>query len=67
MAVTWLDLAEHARLQGQPDEAMAHLAEVRAILDRLPAPKYPERAERLAVELGAPTAERGSRNVSRNV
>ncbi len=56
VAVTRLDLAEHARLQGRPDEAAAHLAEALAIFNRLPAPKYRERAERLASELGAPTA-----------
>jgi len=56
IAVTQLDLAEHARLDGRPDEAAAHLAEARALLGRLPAPRYRERAERLAGELGAPTA-----------
>jgi tetratricopeptide (TPR) repeat protein len=56
VAVTRLDLVEHARLQGRPDEAVAHLAEARAILDRLPAPRYRERAERLSEELGAHTA-----------
>ncbi len=56
VAVTRLALAEHARLEGRPDEATTHLGEARAILDRLPAPKYRERAERLAGELGAPTA-----------
>ena len=53
---TRLDLAAFAARQDKPARAAAHLAEARAIFDRLPVPRYRERAERLAAALGAPTA-----------
>ena len=54
---TRLDLAACAGRENQAQRAAAHLAEARAIFDRLPAPKYRERAKGLAGELGAPTAK----------
>ena len=55
-ASTRLDLAACAGRQDEGERAAAHLAEALALFNRLPAPMYRERAERLASELGAPTA-----------
>jgi class 3 adenylate cyclase/tetratricopeptide (TPR) repeat protein len=61
-AVTHLDLAEVTLQLGEREAAAAHLAEGRGILAGLPAPRYQERAERLAAADPAtrPVAEAGT-------
>jgi tetratricopeptide (TPR) repeat protein len=60
VAVTRMDLARCAQLRGSPADAHAELEAARAALSGIPAPRWLERLERLARDLGMDTTAPGS-------